>query len=127
MPLPIRRILVAVADGAARRVTRRAGDLALKSGAPMELFSVIRPDCRLLGMPSPTLLQIIRAITEGGLRELDKLAQELRRRGLEVACTVVTSDSLTESVTRRLHEARADIVALEAHKHPIVTMVSAAQ
>lgn len=121
MPLPIRRILVAVADDTARRVTRRAGDLALESGATIELFSVIRPDSRILGLPSATLLQVNRAITEGRRRQLEKLARGLRRRGLEVACTVVTSDSLSESVMRRLHEAPADIVAIEAHKHHLLT------
>ena len=121
MPLPIRRILVAVADGTARRVTRRAGDLALKSGATIELFSVIRPDSRVLRLPSATLLQINRAITEGRRRELDKLALGLRRQGLAVACTVVMSDSLSESIMRRLHEAPADIVAIEAHKHHLLS------
>jgi universal stress protein E len=121
MPLAIRRILVAVADGTARRVTRRAGDLALKSGATIELLSVIRPDSRVLGLPNATLLQINRAITEGRRRELEKLAQGLRREGLEVACTVVTNDSLSESVVHRLLEAPADIVAIEAHKHHLLS------
>ena len=120
MPLPIRRILVAVADGNAHRVTRRTGDLALKSHAQIELFSVVRPDSRVLGLPNATLMQINREIADLRRRELEKLAQGLKRRGLEVLCTVVTNESLSESVERRLHEAPADIVAIEAHKHGLL-------
>jgi universal stress protein E len=120
MPLSIRRILVAVADGTAHRVTRRAGDIALESGAKIELFSVIRPDSRVLGLPNAALMQINRTIAEARRRELDKLARGLRRRGLDVACTVVTGNSLTESISRRLREAPADIVAIEAHKHRVL-------
>jgi universal stress protein E len=120
MSLPIRRILVAVADGTARRVTRRAGDLALESGAKIELFSVVRPELRVVGIPDATLVQINRAILDTRQRELDTLARGLRRRGLDVVCTVVTHDSLSESIEYRLHEAPADIVAIEAHKHRLL-------
>ena len=120
MSLPIRRILVAVADGTARRVTRRAGDLALKSDAKIELFSVVRPELRVVGLPNATLVQINRAIVDNRQRELDTLARGLRRRGLDVVCTVVTHDSLSESIEYRLHEAPADIVAIEAHKHRLL-------
>lgn len=120
MSLPIRRILVAVADGRARRVTRRAGDLALESGAKIELFSVIRPDSRILGLPNATLVEVNCAIADARRRELDTLAQQLRRRGIEVVCTVVTEDSVSESVTHRLREAPADVVAIEAHKHHLL-------
>jgi universal stress protein E len=118
MPLPIRRILVAVADGTAKRVTRRAGELAHKSNAKVELFSVIRPDSNVfLGWRNATLVQLNRALVEARQRELEKLAGGLRRQGIEVQCTVVTSDSLTESITRRLKKVPADLVAIEAHRH----------
>lgn len=120
MSLPIRRILVAVANGDARHVTRRAGDLALESGAKIELFSVVRPELGVVGVPSSTLLQINRAILDTRQRELDTLARSLRRRGLDVVCTVVTHDSLSESIEYRLHEAPADLVAIEAHKHRLL-------
>ena len=120
MPLRIRRILVAVADGSARRVARRAGDLALKAHAKIELFSVIRPDSTVLGLPNATLLQINRAIAESRERGLEKLAGRLRLRGIEVSCTVVTNDSLSESIVKRLKEAPADLVAIEAHKHSLL-------
>ena len=120
MSLPLRRILVAVADGTARRVARRAGDLALESGAKIELFSVVRPELRVVGVPNATLVQINRAILDTRQRELETLAQGLRRRGIEVVCTVVTHDSLSESIEYRLHEAPADLVAIEAHKHHLV-------
>jgi universal stress protein E len=120
MSLPIRRILVAVADGTARRVTRRAADLALESGAKIELFSVVRPELRVVGIPGAALVQINRAIIDNRQRQLDTLARSLRRRGLDVVCTVVTHDSLSESIEYRLHEAPADIVAIEAHKHRLL-------
>jgi universal stress protein E len=121
MPLPIRHILVAVADGTARRVTRRSGNLALKSGATIELFSVVRPDPRLFGLPNATLMQFNRAIVDARRRELETLARALRRRGLEVACTVVAGHSLSDCITHRLQEAPADIVAIEAHKHHLMS------
>ena len=117
MPLRIRRILVSVADGTAKRVTRRAGELARKSGAKVELFSVIRPDSSALGLRHAMLVQLDLAIAEARQRELEKLAGILRKEGIEVSCTVVTSDSLTESITRRLKQAPADLVAIEAHRH----------
>lgn len=120
MPIRIRRILVAVADGAARRVARRAGDLALKAHAKIELFSVIRPNSTVLGLPNATLLQINRAIAESRRRELEKLATPLRRQGIETLCTVVTDDSLSDSINERLREAPADLVAIEAHKHSLL-------
>lgn len=119
MPFRIRRILVAVADGAAKRVTRRAGDLAVEAHAKIELFSVIRPDSTVLGLPNATLLQINRAIAESRRRELEKLATRLRLRGIDVSCTVVTNDSLSESIIKRLKEAPAQLVAIEAHKHSL--------
>jgi universal stress protein E len=120
MPLSVRRILVAVADGKARRVTRRAGELARESGAKIELFSVVRPDARALGLPSATLLQVTRAIADGRMHELESLARPLRRLGLHVTCTVVTNDSLKDSIAHRLQEAPADLVAIEAHKHHLL-------
>jgi universal stress protein E len=120
MSLSIRRILVAVADGTAHRVTRRAGELALESGAKIELFSVVRPELKVVGLPNATLVQLNRSILESRQRELDGLARGLRRRGLDVVCTVVTHDSLSESIEYRLHEAPADIVAIEAHKHHLL-------
>jgi universal stress protein E len=121
MPLSIRRILVAVADGTAKRVTRRAAELALKNYAKIELFSVIRPDSRVLGLRNVTLTQINHAIAEARRKELDKLAAPWRRQGIDVLCTVVISNSLTESITRRLKEEPCDLVAIEAHKHPLYT------
>jgi universal stress protein E len=120
MPLRIRRILIAVADGAATRVLRRAGDLAVRAHAQVELFSVIRPDSTVLGLPNATLLQINRAIAESRGRELEKLARRLRLRGIEVSCTIVTNDSLSESILKRLKQAPADLVAIEAHKHSLL-------
>jgi universal stress protein E len=117
MPLRIRRILVPVADGTAKRVTRRAGELARKSRAKVELFSVIRPDSSALGLRHAMLVQLDRAIADSRQRELEKLAGILRKQGVEVLCTVVTGDSLTESITRRLKQAPADLVAIEAHRH----------
>jgi len=113
----IRRILVAVADANAARVIRRASDLALKSGATLELFSVVRPDSRILGLPNPTLLEINKLTAEQRRAALERRARPLRRRGLEVSCTVVTHDSLSDSVAARLKQAPADLVAIEAHRH----------
>lgn len=121
MPLPVRRILVAVADGTATRVTRRAAELADKSQAKIELFSVVRPESRAVGLRSATLAQFDRAHADLRRRQLDKLARELRRQGIETLCTVVTSDSLADSIARRLKERPADLVAIEAHRHRLYT------
>ncbi|HTV95642.1 MAG TPA: universal stress protein [Steroidobacteraceae bacterium] len=117
MPLNIRRILVAVADGSATKVTRRAGDLAHLAHAQVELLSVVRPESGIQAVPIAALLQINRAIAQNRQSELEKLAAPLRRRGIKVTCTVVMDDSLTDSIARRLKQAPASLVAIEAHQH----------
>lgn len=120
MPLRIRRILVAVADGTAKRAIKRAGDLALKSNASVELFSVIRPGSAVFGLPNATLLEINREIAASRRRVLEKRVAELERRGISASCTVVTDDSVSDSINARLKQAPADLVAIEAHKHRLI-------
>jgi universal stress protein E len=117
MTLKLRRILVAVSDSSATRVTQRVTDLAANSAASVEIVSVVRPDLPIMGLPPQQLIDIDKAILESRRLELEKLARPLRRRGLEVTCTVVRNDSVSDGIAQRLKSAPADLVAIEAHKH----------
>jgi universal stress protein E len=117
MTLKLRRILVAVADGSATRVTQRVADLAARSGASVEISSIVKPNSPILGVPPAAILEINKAILESRRLELEKLARPLRRRGLQVTCTVLSRDSVSDGIAQRLKSAPADLVAIEAHKH----------
>lgn len=108
---------MAVADGSATRVMSRAANLAAKSGASVEVFNVVKPDLPVLGVPSRVLDEINEAILAGRRLELEKLARPLKRRGLEVTCTVMSHDSVSDGIAQRLKSAPADLVAIEAHRH----------
>jgi len=105
MSLPIRRIPVAVADGTARRVTRRAGDLALESGAKIELFSVVRPELRVVGIPDATLVQINRLIIDTRQREPKTRGQRsaLRATARRVSRRLSTVGALRLPTRTRAH------------------------
>lgn len=70
MPFRIRRILLAVEDGSSSRAIRRVGDLATETGASVELFSVVRPDSTVMGLPKATLAHINREIAADRRRGL---------------------------------------------------------
>jgi universal stress protein E len=117
MHFKLRRILVAVADDAAKEVVHRAAEIAAKSNARLELFSVVRSDPDALGwMPVENQL-ITSAVIEARRRQLDKLSALARKHGISVECSVATAHSVTDGIVRRARQSSADLVAIQARKH----------
>jgi universal stress protein E len=127
MTFKIQRMLVAVADGSAIKVADRAVELAQKSGARVELFSVVRPVPPVLGMTRVDDAQITAAWVEAKHRELEHLAKRLRRRGVAATCTVAADFSVTDAIVRRARQYKADLVAIEAHKHNLLSRLLLSQ
>jgi universal stress protein E len=123
----IRRVLIAVADGTARKVVDRAAQLAGASKARVELFSVVRPPPPVLGMTRIDDPEITRSWVAAKRRQLDKLARRLRGKGIAVTCTVVVHASVIESIVRRAKQSKADLVAIEAHKHHLLARLFLSQ
>ena len=127
MRLQLRRILVAVADGAATAVVRRAADLAAKCGARVELLSVVRAYPDALGwMPLENGL-ITRTVVDQKRLELQKLSRQLHRRGIPHTCTVVTAYSVADGIVRRAKQSKADLVAIQAQKHNLLARIFLSQ
>lgn len=123
MSLDIRKILVAVTDGAATRVADRTAQIAKASNAQVELFSVVRPVPPVLGMTRVDDAQITRAWIDAKRQELEKLAKRLRLDGIAVTCTVAADYSITDAIVRRALYSKADLVTIEAHKHNVLARV----
>jgi universal stress protein E len=117
MMLKMQRILVVVADGTVTRVTQRVADLAAKSGASVEILSVTKPDLPVFGLATQALLEIKQVVREHRHLALEKLARRLRRRGIEVTCTVLDHESVSDAIGATLKSKPADLVAIEAHRH----------
>jgi len=112
------RILVAVADpsAASNKALRRAGALAHKSGASIELFNA---------MPSPVSAGIAHAESERFSRlaaeasrvYLERMANRLRREEIIVNTHVETGYPAHEAILRRIRFINADLLIIEARKH----------
>lgn len=117
MSFKVRKILVAVADGSARKVVDRIAELVASSKVQVELFSVVRPVPPVFGMIPVDDEQLTRALVDAKRRELERLVKRLRARGVAVACAVVADFSVSDAIVRRVLQSKADLVAIEAHKH----------
>lgn len=114
----IERILVAVADPSAglNKAVRRAGALAHKTGAGVELLNAI---------PSPVSMGIARADIERftrwqaaqNRRLLERTANRLRREEIIVNTHVETGYPAHEAILRRIALTNADLLIIEARKH----------
>lgn len=116
---PIRRILVAIKDTAARAVpaVAKAARLAEASGAELTLFHAIAVPVAT----EPYLYQ------QGGLRkferdlrqrhlvELERIAARLRRRKLKVRIAAEWDFPAHEAIVREARRRKADLVVAEAH------------
>jgi universal stress protein E len=127
MTFKIRRMLVAVADGSAKKVADRAAAIAKASAARMELFSVVRPVPPVLGMTRIDDPQITAAWIEVRRQELERLAKRLRGDGVAVTCNVAADLSVTDAIVRRARESKADLVAIQAHKHNVLARLLLSQ
>jgi universal stress protein E len=127
MKFKIRRALIAVADGSARKVVDRAAQLAAKSKAHIELFSVVRPPSPVLGMTRVDDPTITRAMIEDKGRQLERLAARLRDKGVKTTCTVAVNASVIDAIVRQVKESKSDVVAIEAHKHNLLARLFLSQ
>ena len=127
MKYKIRRLLIAVADGKARKVVDRAAQLVGSSKVRVELFSVVRPPPPVLGMTRIDDPQITRSLVEVKRQQLEKLARRLRDKGIAVTSTVAAHASVVDAIVRRAKQSKADLVAIEAHKHAFLARLFLSQ
>lgn len=127
MTFRVRRILVAVADVSARKVVRRAADIARRGASEMELFSVVRPGPRAGGLSDAEQRLVHRSLVEARRNALEQVAMRLRKDGVDPTCTVVMDHSVTDAILRRIEQTGADLVAIEARRHTLLARLLLAQ
>lgn len=123
MRFRLRKILVAVADGDAKAVVRRAGDLASQSAASVELFSVVRSYPDTHGWMAVENGRLMADVIDKQRTILEKLAGTLQQRGISVTCSVAPAPSVADGVIRRAQQTMADLVAIQARKHSLLARV----
>jgi universal stress protein E len=114
------RILVAIADPSAglNKAVRRAGALAHKTGARIELFNAI-PTAVSTGIMHAEAEQFTRLEAEQNRRLLERTANRLRREEIIVDTNVVTGYPVHEAILRQARASKADLVIIEARKHNV--------
>jgi universal stress protein E len=127
MKFKFRRVLIAVADASAKKVVDRVVQIAGTSKAHIELFSVVRPPPPVLGTTSVDDPLVTRWLVEAKARQLEKLAARMRKQGIAVICTVAANASVTDAIVRRVKQTKADLVAIEAHKHSLMARLFLSQ
>lgn len=117
MAFRIRKVLVAVGEGPARKAVERAATIAAAAKAHVELFSVVRPIPPVLGMTRIDDAKLTQAMANSKRDELEKLAKRVRAHGLPATCTVTTDYAVSEAIVRHVLQSGSDLVVIEAHKH----------
>jgi universal stress protein E len=118
--LKFNRILVAVADPLAglSKAVRRAGALAHKTGASLELFHAI-PSIVSSGLAHAEAEHYTRSAEDESRRRLERTANRLRREELIVNVTVQTGLPVHQAILRQVRLTSADLLVIEARKHNI--------
>ena len=120
---PIRRILVAVKDPAAKPLTavRKGAQLAHAYGAHLELFHGITTPLFVDGYSlQNSLAGIETKLRAASVRQLEKIASTLRRGGLEVSVSVTWDYPVYEAIVRHSRRSNADLIVAERHAGPHV-------
>ena len=114
------RILVAIADPSAglNKAVRRAGALAHRTGAAVELFHAI-PGSISSGVLHAESEQFTRLEAEQSGRLLERTANRLRREELIVTTKVETGYPAHEAILREVRVAKADLLIIEAREHSV--------
>lgn len=112
------RILVAVADPSAgsNKAVRRAGALAHKTGASIELLNAM-PSAMSAGMIHAESERFTRLEAEENHRLLERMANRLRREEIIVNTHVETGYPAHEAILREVRLTKADLLIIEARKH----------
>jgi universal stress protein E len=114
----LNRIFVAIADPSAgiNKALRRAAALARQSGAQLELFHAM-PMAVSAGSARAAAEHFTRLEAEGRKRDLERMANRLRREELIVETTVQTGFPVHEAILRRVRLIKPDLAVIEARKH----------
>ena len=117
----IRRILVAVKDGAsgACPAMSKAAHLARALGAELVLFQAISAALQLpgdLAVRPDSFAFAARRGRDACLEQLERIARRLRRAGLEVSVSAEWDFPAYEAVIREAARRRADLIVAERHK-----------
>lgn len=114
------RILVAVADPAAgaNRAVRRAGALAHKMGASIELLNAM-PSSVSAGIANAGAERFTRFEAQANHRLLERTANRLRREEIIVNTHVETGYPVHEAILRQVRLTGADLLIIEARKHNV--------
>lgn len=120
---PIRRILVAVKDPAARTLpaVRKAAQLARACGAHLELFHAISTPLYVDAYSYQQSLQDIeRDIHSNRHGQLEAIARSLRAKGLEVSVNAQWDHPAYEAIVRYAIRTRVDLIVAQCHAQPHV-------
>ena len=114
------RILVAVADPTAgmNKAIRRACALARSTGASIELFNAIS-SAMSPGSAHSAAEQFTRYTAQQNQRQLERMANRLRREELIVSTNVQTGYPVHAAILRRVRISNADLLVIEARKHNV--------
>lgn len=112
------RILVALADPSAgsNKAVRRAGALAHKTGASIELLNAM-PPAMSAGIMHAESERFTRLEAEENHRLLERTANRLRREEIIVNTHLETGYPAHEAILRQVRITKADLLVIEARKH----------
>jgi universal stress protein E len=112
------RILVAVADPSigSNKAVRRAGALAHKTGASIELINAM-PSAVSAGIVHAESERFTRLEAKENHRLLERMANRLRREEIIVNTHVETGYPAHEAILREVRLTKADLLIIEARKH----------
>ncbi|MBS0579281.1 MAG: universal stress protein [Proteobacteria bacterium] len=123
MSIQMRRILVAIGDLAhpPKSELRKAGLLARKSGAKIELFHAITDLDPGLSFPEAVTARAVAeqrsATATQGQQKLLRMARDRSLHGLEVTCTASWDFPPHEAIIRRARTIKADLVIAATRRH----------
>ena len=118
---PIRRILVAVKDPAARTLpaVQNAAQLARACGAHLELFHAISTPLYIDAYSyQQSLREIEREIQSNRLSQLEAIARQLRAKGLEVSVNAQWDHPAYEAIIRHATRTGANLIVAQCHAKP---------
>ncbi len=114
------RILVAIADPSAgmNKAVRRAGLLARRTGASIELFNAMAAFMSE-GTGHAAAERFTRSEAEQNRSQLERIANRLRRENLIVATKVQTGYPVHEAILRQVLLTKPDLLVIEARRHNV--------
>jgi len=118
---PLRRILVAIKDPAAKLppAVVKAAQLAQAVGAHLELFHAISTPLYFDAYPpDDTVPNIERRTRHESLNLLERMATKLRAEGLDVGVSATWDFPAYEAIVRRARRDGADLIVAERHAKP---------